>query len=169
MTGPWAPEVADSPYASNDRSPKAQAWRRQAVSREARRRLAAGTYGAFSDDEMAHARAALGLDPRHDPVAEILGLEPATPMTEPAYSQLMLSPQQTQAIQQAFRGLAEAISVVMVDFTKAVQSAASSLAEFMEKASPATDPAALARRRHGRAALCPKHGPTHGGTCLRCS
>lgn len=29
-------------------------------------------------------------------------------------------------------------------------------------------PVDLAQRRHGHAALCPRHGPTRGGTCLRC-
>jgi hypothetical protein len=27
----------------------------------------------------------------------------------------------------------------------------------------------LARKRHGRNAVCPKHGPTRGGTCLTCA
>lgn len=30
------------------------------------------------------------------------------------------------------------------------------------------DEARLARRRHGHAAVCPRHGPTKGGLCRRC-
>ena len=33
----------------------------------------------------------------------------------------------------------------------------------------ATEPlTAAARRRHGTAAICPRHGPTRGGTCWKC-
>lgn len=40
--------------------------------------------------------------------------------------------------------------------------------EFEGVAAAAEDPQALARRRHGPAAVCPRHGETRGGTCLRC-
>lgn len=33
---------------------------------------------------------------------------------------------------------------------------------------PGPDPAALNRKRHGAASVCPRHGPTRGGLCRKC-
>lgn len=146
---PWAPEVADSPYAPGDRSAEAQAWRSEAISAEATRRHVDGTFGAFSDDEMARARSVLGQ--AHDPAAEILGIEPTVP--SPEFVPLDLGP-----IIEVIRSTAEEITRVF--------EASISLIHEIQEAAAAPD---LNRRRHGSASWCPKHGETRGGTCFRCA
>jgi hypothetical protein len=71
MVKPWAPEMADVDYAASDYSPEAKRARLRALHVEDWRRRSTGRYGAFTDEEMARAKAALGPNQR-DPAADIL-------------------------------------------------------------------------------------------------
>lgn len=67
---PWAPEMADSPFKASDRSPKARAWRLDAILEEIEVRMYAGCFDYRTAQEMAEARAIL--DPYRPDPADIL-------------------------------------------------------------------------------------------------
>jgi hypothetical protein len=70
---------------------------------------------------------------------------------------------QAAAIGASMQEAVDNLNRVMASSVADIQDLAASLAVDVERS------AAVARRRHGRNAVCPKHGPTVGGTCRICA
>lgn len=220
MVKPWAPEMADSPFAADDHGYEARVWRKSALYREWDQRQADGTFGAFTDDEMEHARDTLSDgQPIHDPVAEILGLDEedrsnpwlATgPVTDPwmlpdavhlggiisvvpvvpirpaplLVRDLMPSvsvsskpisyftPVQQAAVDQVCRDVAAALTTTLQEVADGLHRAmvGADVSPLLQgiPSEPAEKVGRLNRIRHGRGAVCPRHGETRGGTCMKC-
>jgi hypothetical protein len=71
------------------------------------------------------------------------------------------------------RPVMEQASKAMVEFSVAlkdvdVEAVALAFDVPVEMLTGKPDDARLARRRHGHAAVCPRHGPTKGGLCRKC-
>lgn len=114
---------------------------------------------------------------RPDPTVEILGLPdlPAvtyTPWT--TYSGLgipvtiSVDAGQLQAV---LKSLAEQLSTALRPITEHVTATFAALTEKIDWAGvlDADERRRVEQRRHGVAAVCPRHGPTRGGTCMRCA
>lgn len=74
------------------------------------------------------------------------------------------------AMEDAARSFEEAVERVNRVFTSTGTELAD-LADLADLLGISTEPteASLEQRRHGRAALCPRHGQTKGGTCMKCA
>lgn len=184
-----SPDDGDQVYAPGDRSPQAVVARRRAVRAEARRRQAAGTFSAFTDEEMDRARDLTHYAPNvaDDPVAEILG-HPSDrqPGETPTHGVERDEWAALRAVGVAAGGVvpvANVGGVTFVEFEEAIRRLSEAMADMSLQVSldalsqavtafdPAVDddpPEVVNRRLHGNSAFCPRHGETKGGLCRRC-
>lgn len=174
--------VRDLDFSPSDRSPEAVEARRILVNIEIRDAAADGRYGhAFSEDEMAEARALVRSELPVDPVKALFDQVEAEYEAEHPPANLM-----TRGISSFIRGVGFQPDFIIFDDVQKrpvdVPKMKLWLNELenrrvtpsLDVADPALEARRLRaerdeqRRRHGSSATCPKHGPTTGGTCRKC-
>lgn len=187
-----APEVAASPYKASDRSYEAQQWRADAIRQESWRREREGRYGAFTDDEMDEARALVRSEMALDPVEEILGhaadwVEGDEPSDERWISADKWATVTFTVDVSGFQSAMQNVQAAFHDTSNAI----ATWAQVNPAVRYTIDPDVIARLydlptdllgidttkpeptvnriRHGAASVCPRHGETRGGTCMKCA
>jgi hypothetical protein len=98
-----------------------------------------------------------------DPCAEV-----ATPEPRPDVLDLMRAALPHIAVN--VHAIVDEFNAQMEKVAAAFTAAAPTLQGIISQFTPTgLEPPSYARRRHGTAATCPRHGPTRGGTCMKCA
>lgn len=163
-------------HSPGDQSPEARRWRQIALQQQIHLAEETGIYGhAFTEQELAKARRDAAEVTRPDPVEAILGIP-----GDASWDEIQAAEQEeldwlnylkNESVLNKFQEVAEALSKLWNDTAEAFKP----MLEAIEKASVKVTPLIqvkfdqqVQQLRHGSAAICPRHGPTRGGTCLKC-